>query len=386
VVENAQTTGAFLITFAVLQTVFFLLLVRFLDLYEHEPLSTLALMTVWGAVGATALSAVGNQIGNQILEGFNPDFADVFGPAIAAPTVEEVAKGMALVGAFVFSAWAHKSFGTKRLRGLTDGLVYGAAVGLGFAFTEDVKYLFDVAASGDFAEGVSVFAGRRDFIGLGMLQHAIFTGMFGVGVGLATWARRWWWKGIMPILGLATAILLHAFNNGFVEFRLAQEHGLEMTRRFVFTVAAAGLKRAERSPAFGPDIVDSYTSAVTFVRIGNVVIFIALMGLAAWWLAFQRKVIRQELPEEVDKGLINGRDWELVPSFGRRLMWYLDLIRVKEFERVRVFRKLHIELANLALLKWRNKGWGLDEKEMQASRQRVATMKAEAKVDVYAPP
>ncbi|MEA2446562.1 MAG: hypothetical protein QOK47_199, partial [Actinomycetota bacterium] len=34
---------------------------------------------------------------------------------------------------------------------------------------------------------------------------------------------------------------------------------------------------------------------------------------------------------------------------------------------------------------WRNKGWGLDEKEMRASRQKVATMKAEAKVDVYAP-
>lgn len=364
---------------------FFLLLVRFLDLYEHEPLSTLALMTVWGAVGATALSAVGNSIGNQILESFDPVVADVFGPAIAAPTVEEIAKGMALVGAFIFSGWANKSFGTKRLRGLTDGLVYGAAVGLGFAFTEDVKYLFDVAASGDFAQGVSVFAGRRDFIGLGMLQHAIFTGMFGVGVGLATWARRWWWKGLFPVLGLVTAITLHAFNNGFVELRLTQQYGIETARRFIFSVASVGLKKAESSPAFGPEIADAYTSAVTFVQIGNVVIFLALLGLVAWWLAFQRKVIRQELPEEVEKGLINGRDWELVPSFWRRLMWYLDLIRVKEFERVRVFRKLHIELANLALLKWRNKGWGLDEKEMQASRQRVATMKAEAKVDVYAP-
>jgi hypothetical protein len=146
-----------------------------------------------------------------------------------------------------------------------------------------------------------------------------------------------------------------------------------------------GLKKAEASPAFGPDIADTYRSAASFVQIGNVIIFLVLMGMVTWWLAFQRKVIRQELPEEVDKGLINGRDWELVPSFWRRLMWYLDLIRVKEFERVRVFRKLHIELANLALLKWRNKGWGMDAKEVATSRQRIATMKAEAKVDVYAP-
>ena len=30
---------------------------------------------------------------------------------------------------------------TPRLSGVTSGLVYGAAVGLGFAFTEDIAYL-----------------------------------------------------------------------------------------------------------------------------------------------------------------------------------------------------------------------------------------------------
>ena len=42
--------------FALIQTVVFLLLIRFLDLYEREPLSILALLALWGAVGATFLS------------------------------------------------------------------------------------------------------------------------------------------------------------------------------------------------------------------------------------------------------------------------------------------------------------------------------------------
>src|SRR5688500_4996874 len=103
---DASTAGAFLITFSVLQTMAALLMIRFFDLYEHEPLSTLALMVVWGAVGATSLSAVGNGVGNGVLLSYDPVFADVFGPAVVAPAVEELAKGMALVGAFAFAAWA----------------------------------------------------------------------------------------------------------------------------------------------------------------------------------------------------------------------------------------------------------------------------------------
>ena len=41
----------FFFTYALLQAVVFLLLIRFLDLYEREPLGVLALMFAWGATG-----------------------------------------------------------------------------------------------------------------------------------------------------------------------------------------------------------------------------------------------------------------------------------------------------------------------------------------------
>jgi len=75
-------TPDFFFVFALIQSVLFLLLIRFLDLYEREPLAILALMAAWGATGAVALSLIGNGI---VLAALPPEVEAVFGPAIAAP-------------------------------------------------------------------------------------------------------------------------------------------------------------------------------------------------------------------------------------------------------------------------------------------------------------
>ena len=130
--------GSLIITYAVVQTILFLLLIRSLDPYEREPLSALGLMTLWGAIGATSLSSIGNLAVKHVL----PAEVDiVFGQAIYAPIVEELAKGAALVAFVLLSLYAKERFGIPRFEGVTDGIVYGAAIGLGFAFTEDVLYL-----------------------------------------------------------------------------------------------------------------------------------------------------------------------------------------------------------------------------------------------------
>src|SRR5918994_7737764 len=130
----------FLVTFALIQAVVFLLLLRFLDLYEREPLSVLALMAAWGAVGGAILSTAGNEAIAALLP---PKIEAGLGSAISGPLVEECAKGLALVAAFVLSHWAFERFGFLEFEGVTDGIVYGAAVGLGFAFTEDLLYLWN---------------------------------------------------------------------------------------------------------------------------------------------------------------------------------------------------------------------------------------------------
>jgi protease PrsW len=146
------------IALALIHSAAFLLLIRFLDLYEREPLSVLALMAVWGAVGAAIISGWANERAIGLLETLFPKTTAVFGLAIVGPLVEEFAKGIALVVAFLLSLWAARRFGFLEFEGVTDGIVYGAAVGLGFAFTEDLLYLFN--------EGWSVYLERVDLLGV----------------------------------------------------------------------------------------------------------------------------------------------------------------------------------------------------------------------------
>ena len=358
---------SFLITFAALQVVVFLALVRLIDPYEQEPFSVLGLMAAWGAVGATALSATLN---GPVKDPLSEAVRTVFGAAIAAPVVEELAKGIALVVVFVASAWAHRRFGTNALRGLTDGIVYGAAVGLGFAFTEDIHYL---VTSHDVDQGFTEFATRQGFLGAGMLLHAIYTAAFGACLGVAVWARRWISRILLGLGGLLIAMALHAVNNGLVQYLFVQRYGLDRVAR---------ITRRGSWARVDPDLLVMGNTLVDVIN--GVVVAGFLIGILLW-LRHQRKVIRDELPSEVEAGLIDYRDWELVPHYVQRLRWYWTLIQVGELERCRVARRLHVELANLALLKWWSRSGAGGEQDIAATRQRIANLKAAEAVDVYAP-
>lgn len=365
------TLPAFLITFAVLQTILFLLLIRSVDLYEQEPLSALGAMCVWGAVGATAFSAAGNEFVQNALP---ENLSIALGAGIAAPIVEETAKGLVLVLAVVVAWWANRRFGFSKIAGVTDGIVYGAAVGLGFAFTEDVHYLFtDVELQG-FVAATTDFASRRDFFGYDMLHHAIYSGIFGAGLGLASLARNWFGRIAWSIGGFLLAVLLHAINNGGIQFMLVREFGLE------------AVAQATASGASPPNMTASAGQAA---RLVNTIDFVAVLGFVAamvWWLRRQRQIIKEELPAEVDTGLIDYRDWELVPQFFERLRHYWALIRIGELERARATRRLHIALANLAFEKWGEHRNPQGSSDVARLRQRVANLKAAQTVDVYAPP
>ena len=357
------TSSSFLITYAVLQTVVLLLLIRFIDLYEHEPFAAIASMAVWGSIGATAFSYVGN---GMLTARLPADLRDAFAAAISAPVVEELAKGVALVVAFTVSAWLHRRYGFNRLGGLTDGLVYGAAVGIGFAFTEDLYYLIDLGG------GFSEFVSRRDFFGVGALHHALYTAATGAGIGLAAWARGPWRKVLLGMAGLAVAMLLHAVNNGAVAVFVAGAHGLG---------AAADLARSGSSP---PAVAAAARNGAVLAALVTYGAFAAFGAVTVYWLHRQRRVIRQELAEEVATGLVDQRDVELASRYWPRTWWYWQLTRVGELDRARLLRRLHIQLANLALLKRRSRADRNLADAVDTMRQRVATLKAGYAVDVYA--
>ncbi|MGI9253475.1 MAG: PrsW family intramembrane metalloprotease [Thermomicrobiales bacterium] len=164
-----------------------------LDRYEPEPKKALIFAFLWGAVGAILFSLLGSLILSLVA-------SDVSGPVIIAPIVEESFKGIALIVLTYFYR--------RELDNTLDGLIYGALIGLGFAFTENILYFGQAYLSDGLLGLGALFIARAVFGGFG---HAIYTGIFGASIG---WARGQYFKGylrfIVPLLGWALAVALHA--------------------------------------------------------------------------------------------------------------------------------------------------------------------------------
>lgn len=359
--------ASLMITYAVVQTIAFILLIRLLDPYEREPLSLLALMTLWGAVGATSLSAAGNVALRNWLP---PDLAIVFGQALYAPVVEELAKGIALVAFVVLSLWAGGRFGMPRFEGVTDGIVYGAAIGLGFAFTEDVLYLLIGASQQGLEQGFVAYLSRRDFFGVGMLHHAIYTATFGVGLGLATWMRGSRARLLLPVAGLGSSMFLHAFNNGWVQFTLARKYGFDRT--LAYLEGGAG--------RFRDQMQTTAVDAVRVVQAFDYVLVALFFFMAYLWLRYQRRVIRAELEEEAVSGLISRTELELLPRYWLRTWWYWQLIKSGQWERWRILKRIHNELVDLAFMKRRHRRTGVGSEDIERRRKLIDKLKAQKMV------
>ena len=172
-----------------------ILICFWLDRYEPEPARYRLAALGWGAVAAVALSIVSEQILFG-LPGTN-QFVDT---AVAAPLIEESAKGLFLVAIVVFRR--------SQVHGLLDGIIYGALVGIGFAFVEDIVYYLGSLQSGQL--GVTFILRGV----MGPFAHPLFTAATGLGIGIAVSARRPAVRVVAPILGFAAAVVMHAIWNG----------------------------------------------------------------------------------------------------------------------------------------------------------------------------
>jgi RsiW-degrading membrane proteinase PrsW (M82 family) len=366
-------TPALYFVFALIQSVVFLLLIRFLDLYEREPLSILALMAVWGATGAVILSLLGNTLIGLLVSLLSPATEVVFGAAISAPLVEETAKGMVLVVVFALSYLTARRFGGLEFSGVTDGIVYGAAVGLGFSFAEDIHYFLNYAAEGGIGQGLDVYLRRVDLFGTGQLGHAVYTGTFGVGLGLATWSRNWISRIVFPFLGLGLAMFMHAVHNGLIPLVLVLRFGLENT--------AAAFSGESLPAELIQQMESTFAVASVAVTVADYLFAATFFLVIGLWLLYQRRVIRNELAEEVDTGLISREEWEIMPRYWRRSKWYWQVLWSGKLEQWRVLRRVHNELVDLAFLKWRLRRMGGDWGRVERLRRRIRNLKSQEIVE-----
>lgn len=351
----------FYVTFALIQALGLIVVVRLIDHYDREPLTTVGLVAAWGATGAPVIALAANSAISQLL---SPRTQAVFGAALAPPVVEEMAKGLALIGIAALTWWTSSRFGTAAFSGVTDGLLYGVAVGVGFAFTEDFFYFLNRARLEGLDSAFELFLARRDFFGPQALHHPLFTAPFGVAVGLATWSRTARWRIGLPVLGFLAAVLIHAVNNGLVEAILTLRYGIDATAIYL-----------EGGPT-SPQLAQTASTLIDVLRVVDYV-YIGLAGLGILlWERYQRRVIFLELADEVESGMIRESDRDAVVRFVTRFATYWYLLRRRDFEGWRRLRDYHHSVAKLGLVKWRVRRFGRSRRHIRTLHQRLAATHA----------
>jgi len=162
-------------------TAFGLFVVRRMDRNHKEPWRLVLVAAAWGAIVATSLVVWGETIWEQ-----SAQRALVPGPgldtslAFMAGILEELAKGTAVLLLFLIMR--------DEFDDVVDGIVYGAAIGLGFNFLESISYMTNLysvfqAEGFGFAAAAIQWYGRQ-VLGL-FFGHATYTAYIGAGVGVA---------------------------------------------------------------------------------------------------------------------------------------------------------------------------------------------------------
>lgn len=246
------------------------------DRYDREPLWLVVLTFLWGAIGAVFLALplntaldMGLQMFAPLLGEHAPFLTTVIGPAVGAPLFEEPAKALFLL----FVAW------NRRPPDMSSGFVYGAAVGLGFAMTENFLYFSSVA--GDPWAFVSTVAVRTAY---SASLHAMASAVVGAAFGFGR-LRSWPVWILSTLVGLAVAMLLHALWNGLL-------------------------------------VLDGFTEAqlgtANFVLLPLEVLFV--LGVWQVCLLDDALSIRRELQEEEEAGRIPPQHAWMLASWWRRVL------------------------------------------------------------------
>lgn len=188
---------------AVIPTLFYALAFYLADRYEREPVWMGIVAFLWGAIPAVVTSLFGELvIGVPFVGDPGSLTAALVESALVAPFVEEIAKGAAL---FAIYKWMRHEFD-----GVLDGLTYGALIGFGFAMTENFLYFIGAFSEGGFIDLTVLIFLRAVVFGL---NHALYTGLLGVGLGMARHASSPGAARLWIIGGFAAAVGSHALHN-----------------------------------------------------------------------------------------------------------------------------------------------------------------------------
>jgi len=132
---------AAIVAAAFVPAIIYLLWIRSAEIYEREPLSSIGGVFAYGLIVSLGLAFILEVVAAILLDSLTLGTMDlrvqnIVIAVVLAPVIEELTK---LTGVFAIS---------RRLTEPENGLVYGAAVGLGFAFGENMLYYADSLTDG----------------------------------------------------------------------------------------------------------------------------------------------------------------------------------------------------------------------------------------------
>jgi RsiW-degrading membrane proteinase PrsW (M82 family) len=314
---------------AVLVAAVYLLIIRFLDMNEKEPWWSVGLLFALGGLAALVVNLL---FSSTMLE-LKP---------VESAVVEQLALFLAVAAGFWTLTAISRLRGWSEVSGLMDGVVYGAAAGLGFA--TGAAFIHELSST-----GMVMPAGRPGLwtmfwtTALIGLANGVFGAITGAGFGAAAYTRSEAKRLIYPILGLLVAF-----------------------------AADVGYRKLAYGNALGGQ------SGLTRMWIA-LLLPVALVVLLAVYALWREKVtICRQLEEERGRGTVTVEELEALKSVSARQKMYLAALGSMNWTRWAALRQLHNRQVMLALVKQRAANEtdatrrAMIQQEIQSLRQSIA--------------
>jgi RsiW-degrading membrane proteinase PrsW (M82 family) len=260
---------------ALFPTVIYVAVIWWLDRYEKEPLWLLAFAFLWGAIPAAVISVLLEFVLDLSIMSLGGEslIANLASVSVSAPLVEESAKGIALVGLVLIF--------TREFDDVLDGIVYGAMIGFGFAFSENLfGYFLPILTQEGIGSGVVNIFMRSVVFGF---NHAFWTGIIGAAIGVARLSHDWARRFLVPLAGWAMAVSLHGIHN-----------------------AGAVLVEQTFCLSLGVSLLVDWGGLLLLLMIA----FLVLRKESEW--------IERGLVDEVRRGALSPQEFDLLRSAGQR--------------------------------------------------------------------
>jgi RsiW-degrading membrane proteinase PrsW (M82 family) len=329
----------------------------FLDRREPESKWLYLIAVLWGALIASGLALpingyIFSTIDNVVK--LHPDIQAIFGTdartvlaaPLSGPPVEETVKGLGVLLLF----WLLRA----EFDGVRDGFIYGALVGIGFNLFEAPLYVLQGYLAGD----TPLYFQLADRFALfGLAGHVLYTGLFGMGLGLARQTIRRWLRYIAPVAGWLLGFSAHFLNNALGLFLYL----------YVFLTTGKPVPQ-EAAPKAVSQVIEPFFSQWihhSALRLIGFFPFFLIVGVMLWQSGiWERQVIREELADETEP-VITPEEYEAVKH--DRILRTRRIPHINRRTAATIVRAQN----ELAIRKWRVKhtGQSVDRDPLVASWQ-----------------